>query len=428
MDSQTSLLVDPPARVGRGVFRLPARYRPTGAARGGSGSGGHGKFAYIDCLRGYAVLMVILCHTTYAFPQLPYPVHRVTAFGWHGVQLFFLASSLTLLLSAEHERTKTGAFHIRNFFTRRFLRIAPMYYLAAGFYALLRPPAEPSLTQLLATLTFVNAWHPVTMPTTGAWAVVPGGWSIGVEFTFYALFPAFVATASSVRRALALLAATLLVGATANSLLVPLLEARYGHAPTDNFLYFWFLNQAPVFVMGALTFFAVRAAQRAPDHRLVQALRRWPGGLIAAALALELLVAAGPFTFAHQLRLGAAAPQYLAASAGFMLFIVGMSQARRGLAVNPLIAHMGKVSFSAYLLHWAVIRYLLDAHPDLFHLRAEGWTAIAVFFPSFIVVALATCLAATLSYTCVEAPMIRFARRLTAGPRQAPAAAPSVAL
>ena len=48
------------------------------------------KFAYIDCLRGYAVLMVMITHTTYAFAGLPYPVHKLGAYGWHGVQLFFL--------------------------------------------------------------------------------------------------------------------------------------------------------------------------------------------------------------------------------------------------------------------------------------------------------------------------------------------------
>jgi peptidoglycan/LPS O-acetylase OafA/YrhL len=420
MNAQPPPSVDASARPARG-FEAAERRRPPGAAPNPDG-----KFAYIDCLRGYAVLMVVLCHTTYAFPELPYPLHRLTAFGWHGVQLFFLASSLTLLMSAEHERHRTGAVDVRNFFVRRFLRIAPMYYLAAGFYALIQPPTDPSLPQLLASLAFVNAWSPVTMPTTTAWAVVPGGWSIGVEFTFYFLFPVFMALATSARRALVLLAAAVALGAGLNSLLLPRLEASYGHAPADNFLYFWFFNQAPIFVMGALAFFAVRAVQRS-GHPAVQAIRRRPGALIVAALALELLVAEAPFGFAHQLRLGAAPPQYLAAAAGFMVFIVGMSQARPGLFMNPVIAHVGKVSFSAYLLHWAVIRYLPDAHPALFHLQAQGWTAIAFFFPCFAVVAFVTCAASTVTYVLVEAPCMRLAKRLTIRRRPATATPQAIA-
>lgn len=398
-------------RAAAGAGGRAAGERPTSAP---ASSERAGKLAYIDCLRGYAVLMVMLCHTTYAFPELPYPVHRLTVFGWHGVQLFFLASSLTLLMSAEHERATTGRVDVRHFFLRRFLRIAPMYYLAAAFYALLKPPADSSLPQLLASLAFVNAWHPVTMPTTGAWAPVPGGWSIGVEFTFYFLFPAFAATVTSIRGALVLLVAVLALGAGLDSLFLPLLRARYGQTPADNFLYFWFPDQAPVFVLGAITYFAVRAVRQEGGHPLIRAVRRRPGALIAAALALELLVADAPFGFAHQLRLGAPPPQHLAASLGFMLFIIGMSQARPGALMNPVIAHVGKVSFSAYLLHWAVIRYLPDSHPALFHVQAQGWTAIAAFALCFVAVVLVTCAGSTASYALVEAPCMRLAKRLTA--------------
>ena len=55
-------------------------------------------------VRGYAILLVITCHETYWFPELPYPVHRVTVLGWHGVQLFFLASAVTLMMSWQYRR------------------------------------------------------------------------------------------------------------------------------------------------------------------------------------------------------------------------------------------------------------------------------------------------------------------------------------
>ena len=64
-----------------------------------NGRAEHLNFAYIDALRGCAILFVITCHLTFSYPELPYPVHRLTVLGWHGVQLFFLASCVTLLLS-----------------------------------------------------------------------------------------------------------------------------------------------------------------------------------------------------------------------------------------------------------------------------------------------------------------------------------------
>src|ERR1700744_3241432 len=103
--------------------RLAAR-----AATPKTAASGKPKFAYIDCLRGYAVLMVMVNHVTYAMPKVPWRVHQLGAFGWHGVQLFFLASAITLLMSSSYERDRTGQVSASDFFVRRFLRIAPMYY------------------------------------------------------------------------------------------------------------------------------------------------------------------------------------------------------------------------------------------------------------------------------------------------------------
>ena len=89
------------------------------------GPGARPLFAYIDCVRGYAVTLVITCHLAYAFPELPWPVHRIVVSGWYGVQLFFLASALTLLMSWRHETVRLGRARIAPFFIRRFFRIAP---------------------------------------------------------------------------------------------------------------------------------------------------------------------------------------------------------------------------------------------------------------------------------------------------------------
>src|SRR3978361_2265537 len=142
-------------------------------------------------MRDYAILLVIICHTTYLFPELPYPVHRVAILGWHGVQLFFLASTVTLMMAWRYEKTRDGSVDVVAFFLRRFFRIAPAYYLASALYFFLDPPIggyDP--IQAAATYLFINAWHPTLMGVTPhAWSVVPGSWSIGVEFTFYAAFP-----------------------------------------------------------------------------------------------------------------------------------------------------------------------------------------------------------------------------------------------
>jgi peptidoglycan/LPS O-acetylase OafA/YrhL len=377
------------------------------------GAVGKPALAYIDCLRGFAILMVIVTHTTYLFPELPYPVHRLGAFGWYGVQLFFLASCLTLMMSADYERARTGRMSSRNFFLRRFFRIAPMYYLAAGLYMIVAPTGNANPLQLLASLSFVNAWHPVTMTTTGDWQVVPGGWSIGVEFTFYFLFPLFFAWVSSARRAFLLLLAMLGLGVALNGYLMPNLAARYGSEAADNFLYFWFFNQAPVFVLGALTFFAIRATEMHPDWLLTQRLRRHAGAAVTGALLFILIVAMAPLPLTHNLMPVPVVPQFLAASCAFSLFVVTISQARHTILVNSLFAWIGKVSFSAYLLHFAVIQLVLEDHPEFFHLNAKSWSAIWAFgWDTALIVAITT-FVSSLTYLGIEKPMMNWARMLT---------------
>ncbi len=119
---------------------------PSSPARTGTGKP---KRRYIDCLRGYAVFMVMVSHTAYAFVELPYPVHRIATFGWFGVQLFFLASCLTLMGSSTYERDHVGKMQVGHFFIRRFLRIAPVYYAAGLFYLFAKSTEGASLAQAL---------------------------------------------------------------------------------------------------------------------------------------------------------------------------------------------------------------------------------------------------------------------------------------
>jgi peptidoglycan/LPS O-acetylase OafA/YrhL len=388
--------------------RLAAR-----AATPKTAASGKPKFAYIDCLRGYAVLMVMVNHVTYAMPKVPWRVHQLGAFGWHGVQLFFLASAITLLMSSSYERDRTGQVSASDFFVRRFLRIAPMYYLAALLYWLILPNPLATLPKLLASLLFVNSWHPVTTTTTDDWQVVPGGWSIGVEFTFYYLFPFFLAFATSLRRAALVLLVALVAGMIADSLAMAPLVARYGTVPADNFLYYWFFNQASVFALGAVAFYTIRAAESRPDVRLTRLLRERGGSIRAASLILLLAVVYVPYHFAHQLLFEPAIPQFLAASACFFVFILAMSQARQSILINPLVANIGKISFSAYLLHFAVIDLVLNRHRQFFHMNSTGWTSIAVLCGVSMIVIVLTCIISTFTYLAVEKPMMQLAKRLT---------------
>lgn len=143
------------------------------------------KLSAIDALRGWAIFLVIVVHTAELFHELPWPLKKLTNMGWYGVQLFFIMSAFTLIMSWQRQSRSNFSKKCLKFYIRRFFRIAPMYYSGAVLYFIIRQPDDLfSIKQLMINLFFMNSWSPQTMPTVdGAWQVVPGGWSIGVEFS-----------------------------------------------------------------------------------------------------------------------------------------------------------------------------------------------------------------------------------------------------
>lgn len=364
---------------------------------------------FIDCARGYAVIMVIMSHFTYEFAELPYALRRLSASGSFGVQFFFMMSSLTLLMSWHQEVARRGRASVKDFFVRRFFRIAPAYYFAALFYAVAAPPSQFDLAQLFRVLVFVNAWHPAWAPTVpGGWAVVPGGWSISVEFTFYALFPLFAVAVTTLSRTAAVLVVCLILGVGANMVATATLRDEFTPNEVVGFLLFWFPGQMPVFALGAILYLVLR----------LPSLQCWLGRRSAASISVATLLTASLYVALVYAPAGRVLgewpplPAYLLACVPMFGAAVLMST-NRGIAVNGIAAAMGRVSFSAYLFHFWVL-HLYQAFPEALGRDATGFGAVAAYLAGLPVVLLSTYVIAWMSYRTVEMPMINLGRQLVA--------------
>lgn len=356
----------------------------------------------IDALRGYAILLVIAVHTAGRIPELVWPAKRVMLLGFYGVQLFFLASAVTLLMSWQRS---TDAFPVRSskFLIRRFFRIAPLYYLAIPLYwiAYQTPADQFQLSSLFATLGFYNAFSPYFIPTVPGWTPVPGGWSIGVEFSFYFLFPFLAISITSLRHALGFLLfgvlLLLLVGHFG-----PGLYPEISDEARVSFLYFCPFNQLVIFALGFVLYHCVK-------HPDVSAwLRRSPITADRATLALIPALIALSFYGIHKTFNPATGlpPTHLLASLLFLGWALVLINKPRGWVINRAIVGLGKVSFSAYVLHFMVLNFAGMSMRAIWPLPVDGVWSIPFTALFLALTLLGTRLLAGATYRAVEQPCI----------------------
>ena len=104
------------------------------------------KYVWVDALRGYAILLVIMAHSGQAIFGIAPPLGIINN-GIHGVSLFFLASSFTLFNSYKNRSALDGKNKNLFFFIRRLFRIAPLYWIAC-------------LTYVIAAHLYQSVWIP----------------------------------------------------------------------------------------------------------------------------------------------------------------------------------------------------------------------------------------------------------------------------
>ncbi len=115
------------------------------------------KLDYVDSLRGVAILMVILVHTSQLISDAPFII-KAGEYGQLGVQLFFVISALTLSISFDKRFNEGNVFS--KFLIRRYLRISlQMSSLFMDFI----PPLPTLLSRAVGPLAqkwfFIYASH-----------------------------------------------------------------------------------------------------------------------------------------------------------------------------------------------------------------------------------------------------------------------------
>ncbi|WP_201773071.1 acyltransferase family protein [Gemmatirosa kalamazoonensis] len=159
----------------------------------------------LDGVRGIAVLLVVIFHTTHLSYETA--VGRVVWWlagaGWTGVDLFFVLSGF--LITGILFDAKGKANYFRNFYIRRVLRIFPLYYavLAVSFLVLPSLAGALALDSRVTTQGFVwyvlylSNYYQLSIPWTHP--VLGVVWSLAIEEQFYMAWPLLIASVSAKR-------------------------------------------------------------------------------------------------------------------------------------------------------------------------------------------------------------------------------------
>lgn len=348
------------------------------------------KYEYIDSLRGIAILMVIFVHigvvldnTLLYFPEDTI-LHKIIWSGGYGVQLFFIVSAYTLTMSYYNridESRKT-----LKFFIRRFFRIAPMYYLAILYFTLDKylqfNLADPDFSaipvrSMLSNIFFTNALIPEHTNN-----YVPGGWSVSVEFLFYFLMPFICSKIKTVNSAMLLFLATLGVAV----IIDPIFKA---YVPYPYFQQYNFFVQLPVFPLGIMIYLYLNKK----DNKIKT--------YTMACLTMML------FILCYM-----TLPEHILFSLLFALILIIQSKYNFKALSNKVLASVGKVSFSMYLVHFGVI-YMFNriGFNHIIPVTSYGMSILNFILMYLIVVACAYAIS-NITYRLVEVPGQNLGRRL----------------
>lgn len=326
----------------------------------------------LDGLRGLAVLIVFLSHTSNAGIYL-LPSLNFSGSGKSGVFLFFVLSSflLTMPFLKKGEQAKNKEFLI-NYAFRRFFRVYPLYFL----YLLL------GLATSLALWKIFNLNEPVGIPfflstrdffehlllTQGKGLT----WSILVEFRYYFVLPILALTYSVIfkNRLLPSIALTI-----ALIILSQIFWPQAESAPNDSRLG----PYLPIFFLGSLVAVIFHKWQEnswnlnKPMVVLVELL-----GLLSIIILIIMIPAVSSIALGKHLAHDYNHKQFIIF--GLLWSIVVFSCAAgtgvlRSFFESFFLRYLGFISFSMYLLHIIIINIIerLDVEIPM-----RGWIILAL--------------------------------------------------
>ncbi len=333
----------------------------------------------LDGLRFLAFAVVFYHHFfPYARAENTWLVAMAQA-GRLGVDLFFVLSSFLITSLLLREKDERGQIDVGAFWTRRILRIWPLYFTFVICAALFERPAWWYLAGLL---TFTMNWTSLA----GFYpSVTDHLWSISIEEQFYFGWPLLVLWVP--RRWLPWVC----LGMVAVSLTARLTLVSYSFDVSEQAIWVNTLARLDPLAIGALI--ALAWARRPwtlpPSIQWLVLLGGW------AALTVIHDRGLVPMPSMHQVW------TYLASAAILGLVVAATLGSGRGVLTSRALVYLGRISYGLYVFHEPVL-----AGSPLHHWELPWFARLPVAFGLTVAIA-------ALSYRLLEQPFLRLKERFT---------------
>jgi peptidoglycan/LPS O-acetylase OafA/YrhL len=334
----------------------------------------------VDGLRAIAALWVVAFHIT-AFSHARFPgvpgLDLFLSSGSIGVSLFLVLSGFCLFLPFAAGRA--ARFNTREFFRRRFRRLAPAYYaslllsfvllfVTTGPLAMTGLSVTDMLRQLVTHLIFAHTLFPDTF-----YALNGAYWSLGLEWQLYLGLPLLILGMRrfGLARVIAVVLACNVVYTTA-----------LGIAGGRGLLHSDYVLHNQLFGRWAEFAFGMVAAELFAGGRLTRLARHVPAMVATIAVLAMTSVLAGSLELRH-IVYGALFFTLLC------LALVSENPVARVLSWRPFVA-LGTMSYSLYLIHEPIVQ-TVGAWFDKYDPAASPYAVFAlmvgVVFPIILLLA-----------------------------------------
>lgn len=289
----------------------------------------------IDGLRTIAVMLVLFCHMQLGIPG-----------GFIGVDIFFVISGF-LITSTLLYNVEKSQFSVWRFYGKRFIRLYPaliVMVLAAVGLALLLFDAK--FVELVAR----TAKYAITSSSNIFFTRSSQGyfdssallqpflhtWSLGVEWQFYLIWPFLVWGALKVSRRLLIILLVLIT-------IISLISSQWMIGQNANQAYYQMPFRAFELSIGALLVFVYHKNMPANASKYLL----W-AGIFTMIICAFIYTPKTPFPGLYAL---------IPCLATVACIYGGKNVDTGNILRQPLMIYIGKISYSAYLVHWPLIVY-----------------------------------------------------------------------